>query len=403
MKICLISNLYEPYLLGGAENYVGLIARGLSKSDEVIVITTCPFACAGLKSRMANNGNIRLYRFTPLNIYHTYNAKQLPEYIKPLWHIIDLWNPHPNLIVKDILRKEKPDIVHLNNLGGLSLSIISAFKDLNLPYVYTIHDYSLLCPRATLLHGSGVICREKNPICRSYEHLKRNILGSPDIVTAPSQFVLDMHLRRGFFAKSKAVKLPLGIDNQENGTRDRQPGKNGRISALYVGQVSHHKGVDILIDAFKEIASDCIKLDIVGKGPALEELCQKAADDNRINFHGFVSSRELAGLYRNADFLVVPSLWYDNSPLVIYEALSYGVPVLASRIGGMPELINNGYNGLLVDAGDLLQLKSAILELTNNRCELKRLSENALISSRKYGINEHLSSLRSLYREAINR
>ncbi|MFA6372903.1 MAG: glycosyltransferase family 4 protein [Methanothrix sp.] len=396
MKICLISNLYEPYILGGAENYVGRIARGLSEHDEVIVITTCP----GLKSLTVNEGKIRIYRFTPFNIYHTYHAKQVKEYVKPLWHLLDFWNPHTYLIAKDILKNENPDIVHLNNLGGLSLSVISALRVLKLPHIYTIHDFSLLCPRATLLHAYGKICEHKNPFCRSYGCIKRNLSGSPDIVTAPSQFVLEMHLRNGFFKQSKVVKMPLGIVLPEDKVRKRL---HGSISILYVGQVSLHKGVDILIDAFKCIISDCIKLDIVGKGPDMEDLLQKASDDRRIKFHGFVSSEELAEIFRNTDLLVVPSVWYDNSPMVIYEALSYGVPVLASRIGGIPELILNGYNGVLFDAGDRDQLRSTLKKLVLNRSELERMSKNAQESSIKYGMKEHLTQLRSLYREAMDR
>ena len=396
MKICLISNLYEPYLLGGAENYVGRIARGLSERDEVIVITTCP----GSKDLMVKEGKIKIYSFTPLNIYHTYHAKQAKEYVKPLWHLLDFWNPHPYVIVKEILKNENPDIVHLNNLGGLSLSVISVLRDLKLPQIYTLHDFSLLCPRATLLHASGKICEHKNPFCRSYECIKRNLFGSPDIVTAPSQFVLDMHLQNGFFKQSKAVKMQLGIVLPDARART---GLAGSISILYVGQVSLHKGVDILIDAFKGIISDCIKLDIVGKGPDIEDLLQKASDDRRIKFHGFVSSEELAEIYRNTDLLVVPSVWYDNSPMVIYEALSYGVPVLASRIGGIPELIKNGYNGVLLNPGDREQLRNTLKELVLNRSELERMSKNAQESSRKYGMREHLMQLRSLYREAMDR
>jgi glycosyltransferase involved in cell wall biosynthesis len=396
MKICLISNLYEPFLLGGAENYVGRVARSLSKEDEVIVITTSPIS----KNVDIEDGAIKLYRFLPLNLYHTYHAKQLEDYIKPFWHLMDLWNPSSYLIVKKILKKEGPDVVHLNNLGGLSLSVISALRALKLPHVYTLHDFSLLCPRATFLHGDGRLCDYRNHICRSYGYIKRHLAGSPDIVMAPSNFVLDMHIRHGFFQRSQALKIPLGIPLPEDIASHE---KKGFVSILFVGQLSLHKGVDVLIDAFKNINSDPIKLDIAGKGQDGEILQRSASDDKRIRFHGFVSPEILAGLYRSADLVIVPSIWYDNSPLVIYEALSYGVPVIASKIGGIPELIVDGYNGALFEAGDRVQLRRIMKELVCDESRLRKMSQNALKSSRMLGMEEHIQRLRSLYMQAANR
>lgn len=396
MKICIITNLYEPHIIGGAEKYVSEIAKRLSLEDDVVVITTDPFS----KSRTIEEGKIRVYRFYPLNLYSTYFAKQKKDFIKPVWHLLDLWNPHSNLVVRDILRTERPNVVHTHNLGGLSLSVFSAIRSSRIPHVHTLHDFSLLCPRATLLHGNGNMCSSPNFLCKYYRDIKKYLSNSPEVVISPSNYVLKRHLENGFFKKSKSMKLPLGADLSENSKVSKE---YDLIKVLFVGQIVRHKGAHILIDAFRRIVSSNVKLDIVGKGADMQHLQSLASDDKRIEFHGFVSSDSLKKMYMAANIVVVPSVWHDNSPMVIYEALSYGAPIVGSRIGGIPELIEDGYNGRLFEAGNILELKQILENLISDRYLLRKLSKNALSSSSNYSMERHIEGLRSIYMEVIGR
>ena len=392
MKICFISNLYPPSVIGGAEISVKRAADGLVKrGHEVFVITT---SVNGKGSIEEVNG-VKVYRINPLNLYAMYNHQNHPEMLKPIWHTIDLWNPHSYVVVKNILKKEMPDVVHVNNFKGLSLSVFSAAKRLNLPLVFTAHDYSLICPRANLLNGSGKICTVPSRLCKVYVKIQKYLVNNkPDVITAPSQFVIGKLKETGLFEDVKTMKLPLGIE-----LGDKKAEKDyDMIDVLYVGGLSRHKGVHILISAFKEIGSENIRLHIIGKGRDEDEFKRMAASDQRIIFHGFVPDEELITLYRKANVSVVPSIWYDNSPMVIYESLTNGTPVIGSSMGGIPELIEKGYNGFLFETGNVEELKAILENLIEHPSELKRLEEGAFESVKKYDMDEHIRKLEELYK-----
>ncbi|MCW3128987.1 MAG: glycosyltransferase family 4 protein [Methanophagales archaeon] len=391
MKICFMSNLYPPFVMGGAETSVKRIAEGLIKRrHDVLVITTSP----NRKSSIEDINGVKLYRINPLNLYAMYNHQNQPELLKPVWHVIDLWNPHSYIIIKNILKKEMPDIVHINNFKGLSLSAFSAAKRLNLPLIFTAHDYSLICPKANLLRGSGEICITPSRFCVLYGRIQKYLIDNkPDLVTAPSQFVIDKLKSSRLFRGIKTMKIPLGIELSD----EKAEKKYDVIDILYAGELSKHKGVHVLINAFKGLKSENIRLHILGKGNDADEFKKIAGSDRRIIFHGFVSGESLMQLYLKANVTVVPSIWYDNSPVVIYESLMNGTPVIGSRIGGIPELIEAGCNGFLFTAGNVDELKEILKDLIRNPFELKRLEDGAFESVRKYSMDMHIRRLEEIY------
>jgi len=208
--------------------------------------------------------------------------------------------------------------------------------------------------------------------------------------------VLDMHSKNGFFPNSRCVKIPIGIelDSGEKTDKDYQT-----IDILYTGQLALSKGVHILIGAFKQLKENNIRLHITGKGYYEPELKRLAESDPRIIFHGFVTREQLDELYRESNVAIFPSMFYENAPAVILESFRVGTPVIGSRIGGIPELIEDGYNGRLFTAGDSKELKDILQELINNPAELKRLGDGALQSVKKHAIDKHIEELVHLYQE----
>lgn len=399
MKICLISNLYKPWVIGGAEIYVENIAKELSKKHEVFIITSEPFnGLKSLKPEIESQDNIKIYSFYPANIYHTYYSKNVNDFIKPIWHLIDIWNPHSYIVIKSILKKEKPDIVHTHNLGGISPAALYAAKGCKIPLVHTIHDYSFLCPRATLVHASSSsICNDPASFCRLYRKLKKMTTKKVDIITSPSNFVLGAFDDSGFFSSiDQRIFLTLGLDIP-HGSKKKE---KDTFDILYIGQVVKHKGIDVLIEAFRGLPAKNIRLHIVGKGHQSGEM-EKIAGDPRIILHGYISSDLKNELFYRADVCVVPSIWYENSPLVIYESFFHGVPVVGSRIGGIPELIREGYNGLLFEAGNPKELRQSLQYLVNHPDELKKMGEGALESAKKYTIQAHANKLEDIYTSLI--
>jgi glycosyltransferase involved in cell wall biosynthesis len=391
MKICFISNLYAPFIIGGAEICVQREAEALRrKGHDILVVTTS----SNGKEYTEKFNDIRVIRLNFTNIYSPYSSKSRSNFSKPFYHLINLWSPYTYFVIKKILSKEMPDVVHVHNYRGLSLSVFGAVKSLNLPLIFTAHDYSLICLRSTMLNRWGSVCENQAKVCTFYKHVQKLLINNkPDIVTAPSQFMLNKLSYNGFFKNVKLEKLSLGVE-----LSDLKPVKNYDVlDVLYVGALSKHKGVHILLEAFKQIEFRNIRLHIVGKGIDEEELINIAGSDPRITFHGFVSTIELTKLYENANISVVPSIWYDNSPTVIYESLMNGTPVVGSRIGGIPELIEEGVNGFLFKPGDVEELYNIFLILINDPNKLSLLVSGAFESIKKYSIEAHINKLEELY------
>jgi len=397
MKICYISSFYPPLIFGGAEIYVQRISEKLSQNGhEIVVITTN--SNISLRSSVEENNGVKIIRVHPLNIYAIYNTFSKPNIIKPIWYMIDMVNFHAYSIVKNILRKEKPDIVHIHNFKGFSLAFDAARK-LNLPIIFTVHDYFLECIKENLFRSSQEICLNPSPLCWFYagfqKYLKDN---KPDIVIAPSQFVIDKLGKDGFFQNVRTMKLPLGIELDSI----RKIEKNDKtINILFVGRMNEYKGVNVLINAFKQLKQKNIYLHIVGEGKEKEKLKKDAQDISNIRFYGFLGGSELIGLYKIANITVVPSIWYETFGIVIIESFKYSTPVIASNIGGFPELVENGYNGFLFEPGNTEELKKLLDKLIENPDYLKTLSDNAFESSKKYSMDVHMQRLTKLYEDLL--
>ncbi|MGB9936889.1 MAG: glycosyltransferase family 4 protein [Methanobacterium sp.] len=395
MKICLISNLYPPFIIGGAEVVIEKIATELVKrKHEVVVISTNPNS----EKQIEEKDGVKIYRISPLNFYNLYNYQDHNEITRLLWHGADLWNPDAYFTIKNILKNEKPDIVHIHHFKGLSSSIFSAVKNLDLPLVFTAHDCSLICPRTALLHANGDVCTEKKTLCSIYSKFQKySIKDKVDWFVAPSQFLIDTLRLDGFFTNVKTSKIPLGVELHN----ERINKEYDTIDILFAGSLSKHKGVPILIEAFKRLNNENIRLHILGKGKDESEFKKMAESDKRIIFHGFVNGEKLENFYKNANISILPSICYDNSPMMIYESLVNSTPVIGSKIGGIPELIKDNYNGFLFNSENIDELENILKKLVENQSLLKELEKNAFQSAKKYSIEKHIQELEKIYIELI--
>jgi len=399
MKVCYISSFYPPLIFGGAEIYVSRVSEKLVQEGfEVIVITTD--SKISIKPSIEERNGVKVYRFHPLNIYAISNTLNKPRPVKLIWYGIDLFNLHSFRTVKDILKKEEPDIVHIHNFKGFSLAF-NAVKSLNLPLIFTVHDYFIECPKENLFKNSGEICNRKPVMCHFYARIQRYLKDNrPDIITAPSQFVINRVKKDGFFGGVKAIKLPLGV---EVGGNEKIEKDYETIDILYVGRLNKHKGLHVLIEAFKQLKYKNIHLHVVGTGSDMEEFKKIAGPDPNITFYGFIPNNKLIELYKKANIVVVPSIWYEVFGIVIIESFKYGIPVIGSRIGGIPELIENGHNGYLFEPGNMIELKNLLESLIENPLELKRLSDNAFENAREYSMETHINKLKKLYKDVHER
>lgn len=396
MNICYITNLYPPAVLGGAEIIVEKTAIEVSKRDhKVIVITTSP----DTEEHVINRDNIVIYQINTTKLYPVYKQTEASGMKKPFWHLFDLWNNNTLNKIKEILVNEEIDIIHINNYKGLSLSCFKAGKMLNIPVVFESHDFSLICPRANLIRGNNTLCKNRNVLCNMYVNIQRKLLDdNVDLLVSPSNFMINKFKENNFFRTTESVKIPLGIEFDNHKTIKNYD----TIDITYVGTLGKHKGVHTLISAFKEIEDDNVRLNIIGKGYDEEEFKELAKNDKRIIFHGFIDNSEISRFYEKSNVIVIPSICYDNSPLVIYESFSMATPVIGSNIGGIPELIEDNVNGYLFEPENVSSLKEKLLKIIKNKEILKELEDNSLNTLPKDSMNIMVDSLINEYEKLLS-
>ena len=223
-----------------------------------------------------------------------------------------------------------------------------------------------------------------------------------DRVIVPSRIARDLLQRHGL-NPSRMICLPYGIQ-LEDIQRQEDKGEHAALRIGYIGTLVEHKGAHVLIEAFRHMPPDLpATLRLYGKPeefPAYTQRLRKlAAGDGRISFMGTFAPVDMGKIFADFDVLVVPSLWYENTPMVIYAAQASGTPVVASDLGGMSEAIAGGHDGLLVPPEDPAALASTLLRLSRDRPFLRELARNA---PQPMSVAQHVDVLERLYAELIH-
>lgn len=411
MKVCLINNLYPPYARGGAEQVVQKTVEGLLREGHrVVLITTSPNG-----AEIERAGEFSHYRFRPWNLFFYTEAHRHSFVARFFWHLANMFHFGAARRVKNILKQERPDAVHTHNLMGMSFLIPRVIRKLGIRHVHTVHDVQFVEPSGIILKRKEMSARYTGFPTRIYSSIMKRLMGSPDVVISPSQFLLDFYVGRGFFPTSKKVVVRNPVTFEEAvGSRQQAVGGDEQniFHFLYLGQIEKHKGVIFLTKTFLEFFNIIVSpknstaysllptastLHIVGDGSAMEEV-KKLADENpNIIFHGRVDREQLPKIFGMADVTVVPSLCYENSPTVIFESFAFGVPVLASNIEGIAELIREGENGLTFGAGDAESLQEKMSWCLAHREELRLMGERTRESLVGLSEEEYVRKVVELY------
>lgn len=399
LHICLVNSRFPPETYGGAENYVLRTAKELDRcGHEVDIITTKRYDdIDSLTPERETYEGINVWRFYPLNVSYESGENPLGILGKGIWHQIDAANPHAAWTIGKLLDRLEPDLAHTNNLMGISTGIGRVIQKRDIPHVHTLHDYSLICPKSNLLRELTAeddmeVCEDPPAPCRAYKGEKQSLIGTPDAVTGPSQHVIDVHRKHGYFSGVPATRVRLGVKGTVNGSPD--PPEEPTV--LYVGKHLRAKGLDTLIQTARQLPN--VQFHICGSGPYDEVSATAAEELSNLEYHGYVSEEDLGRLRRRVSAAVVPSIWMENSPMTIYESFTEGLPVIGSNIGGIPELVTPGETGELFKPGDADALAEAILTLTEDRQKEQRLRENTLEFAREHTIEHHADRLvESLY------
>lgn len=393
MKICIISNLYPPYARGGAEQVVHKMSEELAAlGHTIIVITLTPG-----KEEKEVRDTITIYRIHPGNLFFYTDAHHHGFVARFFWHIIDIFHVASRNTIRHILETEKPDLVHTHNLMGLGFLIPRLIQKLALRHIHTVHDVQLVEPSGIILKQYEQSFRYTGFPTQLYTWVMKTLFASPSVVISPSQFLLQFYEARGFFVQSRRIVMrnPITLlQSLEKNTAHKT------FSFLYVGQIEEHKGVKFLIETFLQFlqTNQNCELHVVGSGSSLAALQDFAKQEKRIIFHGKVERAKLPELFAASDITVVPSLCYENSPTVIFESLSFGVPVLASNIEGIAELIHEGENGMTFSAGDTNSLREKLAWCTTHKNEIVQMGEYSKTSISNFSKENYIEKLLQIYR-----
>lgn len=291
-----------------------------------------------------------------------------------------LWNRQVHREMRDLLRRERPDVLHCNNLfPQISVSVYHAAKKQGIPIVQALRNYRSFCANS-FLYRDGAICTQCLTSKAAWHGLRyrcyRDSLGATSALVAmqlfhrvlrvqqryvdafftPTQFAREIHIRGGYPPDTLFVRSNFLIP-------DLGPSQSHAGYALYVGRLSEEKGVDTLINAWREEHLP-VPLKIVGNGPQEHALKQLASDVARIEFLGALDMDGVLQQIAGARCLIMPSRWYETFGRTIAEAFSRGTPVIASRLGAMQELVEDGVNGYCFTAGNSNSLAGAVRKLT---------------------------------------
>jgi glycosyltransferase involved in cell wall biosynthesis len=411
MKVLYVSNLYGDNARGGAEQIVALEARAMADAgDEVAVLRGVRRARADVP---ASQEKIRVIDYAPLNLYFYSDGHEHRYFTRLAWHAIDICNVPSSLAFEKVLESEVPDVVHTHNLMGLGFLLPRAIRRVAaqrrregkspLCHVHTLHDVQLLHPSGLIPEAGARQPRRLMPAASAlrsgYIRLMRRMLGSPDQVLFPSAFLRTLHERHGFFGSSRREVLMNPAPAPAS--PERSPTRPSRF--LFVGQIETHKGVLLLADAWEKArlhAEQGAVLAFAGDGSAASQLREHVARLGGVEILGKLSGAALSAAYDAASLVVVPSIVIENQPTVILEAMSRGTPVIATRCGGIPELVRENQTGWLVPAADAVALASALRRAQAVAAvpeQWQAMSRACVSWAAEHDLQAHLVALRRAY------
>ena len=360
MKILLVHNFYKTH--GGEESVLQNELEMLETyGHQVITYTT-------------ENGNIGSFLSKVAAFFSA--AFSVPQFFKVL----------------NFLKNSRPDVVHVHNyFPVISPAVFYACKLLRIPSVHTLHNYRAVCPTA-LLYFDGKVCETSVSSSSwwavSSKVYRRSYLGTLAITimvevhkflgtwrknvncfVCLTQFSRGVYVQAGW-PENKIVVKPNFVADPLNGKFEPIPKEN---YGVFVGRLSEEKGVSVLLEGWPMV--DAFSLKVMGEGPLVDGFLEST--DSNIEYIGRKAKEDVIDIVQKASFLVIPSVWYEGFPMVIVEAFACGTPVIASRLGSMEEIIDDGVTGLLFDVGDPNDLARKINFLVRNPKLVTSMSSNA--------------------------
>lgn len=411
--VLLVSHLFPPYFIGGSEIVAYYQSRRLREKGYDIRV----FA-----GRLDN----RLHRYGVNREHGEFDVTRINLHARDFdCYSMNFDKPALQDAFRRVIDQVRPDVVHFHNIYSFSLRMIEECQKACIPTLMTLHDYWGVCFKNILVTDSGHLCRDAEPSCsRCRENFysdegaamslqERNrlfvkYLNDIDLLMAPSRFLLDQFRARGILEQKSAL-VRYGIDTGSFSTVRKSFSRRIRFS--YIGQIAQHKGTDILLRAIALLTDReraRISVTIVGGGEAaFVEYCARLVSELKISgcvrFAGKVPNSRIKGILSDTDVLVVTSVWFENSPVVILEALASGTPVLGADIGGIPEFVVPGVTGFLHRHDDPAALAENIRAVIANPQVIRDLRQGCLDKARENDLSGPVEKIAGYYEDLASR
>lgn len=371
MKIMLINDYSKEG--GGAETYIFAISKLLGKKHDIT------FFSYGNTDIRENN-----------RVIVAHSANRLKKKANKFSFNFKVYSE-----LKKFIRRVNPDIIFMHNNFTYSLPVLAALYLTKVPVVQTIHDWGQICPSSWCVIKKnfkrcegveGIACKCPLNGCISTRHFvlaymrnKLRIKLTKKIVRqfiSPSKMLAEDLIRHGF-KNTRCIHNFMEFGNAKMNFNNSQKGK-----VIYVGMLGKNKGVEFLITAFKQVLEQYPKafLKIIGDGPERDNLEKLARDlniQNKIEFTGKIPHEAVIREFERTRLFVIPSVWMENSPFVIYECMSAGRPIVGSARGGIPDLVLDKKTGFLVEPANPGQICEAILKILKDDKLFKKMGKNA--------------------------
>ncbi|HEX6811368.1 MAG TPA: glycosyltransferase [Planctomycetota bacterium] len=442
MRILLVVHQYLPRHFTGTEQYVRALARGLrARGLDARVLAYEPLLQFDSPDRLFLERD-EVHDGVPVRRIALHHRQS------PNPELRDYENPLAGQMLGRFLDEVGFDLVHLFHARNIGSGTIEEPLLRGLPLVVHLMDFWWICPNYLLWRRDGSLCdgppeggagcipcldpslhaalaeRRAEPLVRSIGHLKTpagdhnasavrqghaligrkehlmSLLARADRVIAPSSFLAAIYERHGLPA-GKVMHLAYGLDPErfaQMPPRKPAPGVP-HLDVGYIGSISRHKGVHVLLDALHYAATPQLRLHLHGSRdsqPGFSEALVDGIVDQRVTFHGPFEPAQLGSVLAALDVLVVPSLWYENTPFAVLEAMLAGVPVVASNLGGMSEIVVEGKSGMLFPAGDARQLGALLESIAADPARMLDLAP-----PKPPSIDDNLTRLQALYEELL--
>jgi glycosyltransferase involved in cell wall biosynthesis len=398
MRILYANNRYCSDVDGAAKS-TQMLAEQMTK-DGYSVGVFCVNNTNKVLSVLYLNG-VKIYKgHGGLRDYNRVISGKLNFIEKWIFKLLTVYNPTIKREIEKVFEDFKPDILHTNSITGMSLIVWVLAKKHNIKVVHTQHDYSMLAP-SEIVANDNFIPLYKKPFILLYQICCKRLSNHVDYLTSPSEYTLRKFDKYFKHAKGrKCVPNSIIYDKEvfQKNVQDRLNKKISYFTFLYVGRLKKYKGVKQLVQAFTNIHDESIRLVVCGSGELEEFILESVKKDSRIIYRGALDKDKLAVEYKNADVIVVPSMWEETFGLVIIEANYFCLPAIVSNKGGMPDIIENIGGGVIYKYDDIAALKQEMLNIKSS-VNLKDFYNSIIKNISLYSLENQVKVYSDIYKE----